>query len=40
LLLIIKYNIIMAQERTIQDYYEEIYDKYSNIPKSDIKRIL
>ena len=30
----------MAQERTIQDYYEEIYDKYPNIPKSDIKRIL
>lgn len=27
-------------QKTIQDYYEEIYKEYPNIPKSDIKRIL
>lgn len=26
--------------KTIQDYYEQIFQEYPNIPKSDIKRIL
>jgi hypothetical protein len=27
-------------QKTIQDYYEQIYDEYPSISKSDIKRIL
>lgn len=27
-------------QKTIQDYYEQLYKEYPNIPKSDIKRIL
>lgn len=27
-------------QKTIQDYYEQVYKEYPNIPKSDIKRIL
>lgn len=30
----------MSKVRTIQDYYEQIYEKYPTVPKSDIKRIL
>lgn len=30
----------MAQEKTIQDYYELIFEKYPTISKRDIKRIL
>ena len=28
------------QLKTIQDYYEEMYKLYPNVPKSDIKKIL
>lgn len=28
------------KQKTIQDYYEELFKEYPNVPKSDIKRIL
>ena len=30
----------MAKEKSIQDYYEKIYELYPTVPKEDIKRIL
>lgn len=30
----------MAKEKTIQDFYEKIYEEYPSVPKEDIKRIL
>ena len=30
----------MAKEKSIQDYYEILYEKYPTVAKSDIKRIL